>query len=110
MTSADEVRRAIDAVIIVAHFEREGQRWVYLRSALRPPFYFRDPKRSPVAEAANGALWELPAGLIEPGEQNDGGVGVDPLDRLRQNTGLHQRADHGVLVGHGGGTNDAVMV
>jgi len=71
----DEVdRRAIDAVIIVAHFEREGQRWVYLRSALRPPFYFRDPKRSPIAESGTGALWELPAGLIEPGEQNQSGV------------------------------------
>jgi len=71
----DEVdRRAIDAVIIVAHFERDGQRWVYLRSALRPPFYFRDPKRSPVVEAAAGSLWELPAGLIEPGEQNESGV------------------------------------
>jgi ADP-ribose pyrophosphatase len=71
----DEVdRRAIDAVIIVAHFEREGAPWVYLRSALRPPLYFRDASRSPVSERGTGALWELPAGLIEPGEQSERGV------------------------------------
>jgi ADP-ribose pyrophosphatase len=71
----DEVeRRAIDAVIIVAHFERDGSPWVYLRSGLRPPLAFRDPSRSPVPEAGTGALWELPAGLIEPGEQGESGV------------------------------------
>jgi ADP-ribose pyrophosphatase len=47
---------------------------VYLRSALRPPLYFRDASRSPVAESGTGALWELPAGLIEPGEQTERGV------------------------------------
>jgi ADP-ribose pyrophosphatase len=71
----DEVdRRAIDAVIIAAHFEQRGQPWVYLRSALRPPLFFRDPSRSPVPERGTGALWELPAGLIEPGEQSESGV------------------------------------
>jgi ADP-ribose diphosphatase len=71
----DEIdRRAIDAVIIVAHFERNEQRWVYLRSAVRPPLFFRDPARSPVPEQRTGALWELPAGLIEPGEQSSSGV------------------------------------
>jgi ADP-ribose pyrophosphatase len=71
----DEVdRAAIDAVVIIAHFERAGSRWIYLRSALRPPLYFRDPKRSPVPEAQTGALWELPAGLIEADEQTPAGV------------------------------------
>lgn len=71
----DEVdRRALDAVVMAAHFVREEQRWVYLRSALRPPFYFRDAKRSPVREAGHGALWELPAGLVEPDEQTLLGV------------------------------------
>jgi ADP-ribose pyrophosphatase len=71
----DEVdRRAIDAVIIAAFFERDGERWVYLRSALRPPLFFRDPARSPLPETSRGALWELPAGLIEPGEQTAAGV------------------------------------
>ncbi|HWO11430.1 MAG TPA: NUDIX domain-containing protein [Polyangiaceae bacterium] len=71
----DEVdRRAIDAVIIAAFFVREGARWVYLRSALRPPLFFRDPARSPRPETSRGALWELPAGLIEPGEQTEAGI------------------------------------
>jgi ADP-ribose pyrophosphatase len=71
----DEVdRRAIDAVIIAAFFETKGVPWVYLRSAVRPPLAFRDASRSPVAERGTGALWELPAGLIEPGEQSESGV------------------------------------
>jgi ADP-ribose pyrophosphatase len=71
----DEVeRRAIDAVIIAAHFERDSRPWVYLRSSVRPPLFFRDPSRSPVRETGAGALWELPAGLIEPGEQSESGV------------------------------------
>ena len=71
----DEVdRAAIDAVVIIAHFEHAGSRWVYLRSALRPPLYFRDPSRSPMPESQTGALWELPAGLIEADEQTPAGV------------------------------------
>src|SRR5688572_4441479 len=73
--SYDQVDRpALDAVIMAAHFSRDGETWVYLRSALRPPPYFRDPSRSPVAERGDGALWELPAGLIEPEEQSSLGV------------------------------------
>lgn len=71
----DEIdRRAIDAIVIAAHFRRDGQPWVYLRSALRPPLRFRDPARAPTRARESGALWELPAGLIEPGEQSAGGV------------------------------------
>lgn len=71
----DEVdRRAIDAVVIAAFFRRAGAHWVFLRSALRPPLFFRDPARSPLPESSRGALWELPAGLIEPGEQTGAGV------------------------------------
>jgi ADP-ribose pyrophosphatase len=66
----DEVdRRALDAVVIAAHYSESGMRWIYLRSALRPPVFFRDPLRSPLPEPRTGALWELPAGLVEPGEQ-----------------------------------------
>lgn len=71
----DEIdRRAMDAVIIAAHFVRAGQPWVYLRSALRPPLRFRDPALSPDQPRASGALWELPAGLIEPAEQGEQGA------------------------------------
>lgn len=58
-------RKALDSVVIVAHFRGErGERRVYLRSALRPPVALRDqaPQLSP-------ELWEVPAGLVEPGEE-----------------------------------------
>jgi ADP-ribose pyrophosphatase len=66
-------RRALDAVVLCAHFERAGVRFVYLRSALRPPVTFRDPTTSPVEEGVRG-LWELPAGLVEVGEQSASGL------------------------------------
>lgn len=53
-------RQALDAVVLVPTFERDGERFVVLRSAHRVPLTRRD--------AALGNLWELPAGLIEPGE------------------------------------------
>ncbi|MFO0671445.1 MAG: NUDIX hydrolase [Polyangiaceae bacterium] len=52
-------RRALDAAAVAAHFVKDGVRWVILRSAIRPPF---------ALAGAPVALWELPAGLIEPGE------------------------------------------
>jgi ADP-ribose pyrophosphatase len=85
----DEVdRRAIDAVVIAAHFVQGGQPWVYLRSALRPPLRFRDPARSPGGNRETGALWELPAGLIEPGEQSTGGVLRAGCRELREELGF----------------------
>lgn len=65
-------RDALDAVLMVLHAERENapmDPYVCMRSALRPPLMLRashpgvplpDPRPGPV-------LWELPAGLIEPG-------------------------------------------
>lgn len=53
-------RRALDAAVIAAHFQRGGRRFVVLRSAYRPPFA--------LAGEAESFLWELPAGLIEEGE------------------------------------------
>ncbi len=63
-------RTAMDAVVIVAHyFTENGQRCVYLRSAVRPPLLLRDSASEPVGSQLGGAgLWEVPAGLIEPAE------------------------------------------
>lgn len=59
------VRAALDAVVIAAHFtdRNTGLCHVYLRSAIRPPCALR-----PVPPMHDGALWELPAGLVEPDE------------------------------------------
>jgi ADP-ribose pyrophosphatase len=56
-------RRALDAVVVVAHYEADGQVWVYLRSCIRPPVARRGGPY-----ASSGVLWEVPAGLVEPGE------------------------------------------
>ncbi len=57
-------RRAIDAVIVAAHFDQRGVRHVYLRSCPRPALMVHDGDDGP----REGNLWELAAGLIEPGE------------------------------------------
>ena len=54
-------RRALDASVMVAHHLEGGRVHVWLRSCLRPPLALRDDARSAV-------LWEVPAGLVEPGE------------------------------------------
>lgn len=62
-------REALDAVVVAAHYAAEGQRWVYLRSALRPPAAMRPEALRPIPEKDSlGNLWELPAGLVEPDE------------------------------------------
>ena len=55
-------RRALDAAVMAVHHRDEGRVCVWMRSCLRPPIALRrSPPLSPV-------LWELPAGLVEPGE------------------------------------------
>jgi ADP-ribose pyrophosphatase len=56
-------REALDAVVIAAFYFEAGIRHVFLRSAVRPPCAFRS-----VPPSHAGNLWELPAGLIEAGE------------------------------------------
>jgi ADP-ribose pyrophosphatase len=87
----DEVdRRAIDAVVVVAHFSsRDGERRVFLRSAVRPPVYFRDPARDPVPlDNRDGGLWELPAGLVEAEEQSPAGLLRAAARELFEETGF----------------------
>jgi len=87
----DEVdRRAIDAVVVVAHYlGPERKRRVFLRSALRPPVYFRGVSRAPVAVPDNnGGLWELPAGLVEEDEQSPEGLVRAASRELFEEVGL----------------------
>lgn len=79
-------RRAIDAVVIVPHFVLSGphqkagrqgvpqERYVYLRSAVRPPVEIRDAARSALPEPETRGLWEAPAGLVEPDEASPEGL------------------------------------
>lgn len=98
----DEIdRRAIDAVVIAAHYSEAGSgHWVYLRSALRPPVVFRDAARSPTAATdPRGSIWELPAGLVEPGEQSLEGVRLGAARELHEELGFDVSPDRLVELG-----------
>jgi len=56
-------RHALDACVMAAHHVDEGRVWVWLRSSVRPPVGLRSQE-----VGSSAVLWELPAGLIEPGE------------------------------------------
>lgn len=93
-------RRAIDAVVIAAHYLEGGARWVYLRSAVRPPLLLRDPAHSPVPDLDRGSgLWELPAGLVEPDEQSRDGVRRSAARELEEELGFALSDDRLVELG-----------
>lgn len=88
-------RRALDAAVMAAHHvDDRGRICVYLRSALRPPVGHRAGDPALPAPIASAHLWELPAGLIEPGERPEAAaareleeelgftVGVDAMNPL----------------------------
>ena len=69
-------RSRLDAVVIAAHYRGEGgRRFVFLRSAMRPPVALRPMEVRPFPEKDSlGALWELPAGLVEEDERTPPGL------------------------------------
>ncbi len=83
-------RNAIDAVVIAAHFsDARGVQRVFLRSAMRPPLTLRDRTHSPLPEeACDGALWELPAGLVESDERSPAGVARAAQRELHEELGF----------------------
>jgi ADP-ribose pyrophosphatase len=91
----DEVDRdAIDAVVIAAHYLEGGVRWVYLRSAIRPPVALRDPSRCKDEETGpRQALWELPAGLVEPSETAGSAVVLAAQRELEEELGFVVRVE-----------------
>lgn len=92
----DEVdRRALDAVVIAAHFiDAKGRRRVYLRSAARPPVLLRPPERNvQFSYARSNGLWELPAGLVEPDELSAEGICRCAQRELREELGFSVSTD-----------------
>lgn len=60
-------RKALDAAVVVPYFLQEGKCFIRLRTVVRPPLAVR--KAPPAGTAMPpSSLWEVPAGLIEPGE------------------------------------------
>lgn len=85
----DEVaRRALDAVVVVPFFRREGELFVVLRTAFRPPVALRAPVDDALPREALGALWEFPAGLVEPSESTGPGLRRAALRELAEETGF----------------------
>jgi len=68
-------RSRLDAVAIVLYRKGKAGLELVLRSQLRPPLVFRREYDVPLPETETGAVqWELPAGLIEPGEHGEQGL------------------------------------
>jgi ADP-ribose pyrophosphatase len=64
-----------DAVAILLHFVRDGERHVILRSAVRPPLALRDGLIGAHPDGVTrGELWEIPAGLVEKDERTEDGL------------------------------------
>ncbi|HSC89319.1 MAG TPA: NUDIX hydrolase [Polyangiaceae bacterium] len=96
----DEVdRRGIDAVVVAPYYRKTGQVWVVLRSAHRPPVVLRDASRSPLPEPENRALWELPAGLVEPEEASPEGLLQAAARELEEETGFAVSVDRLIELG-----------
>ena len=83
-------RERLDAVIMAAHYrDASGRRWVYLRSALRPPVALRPREAWPVPERATlGSFWELPAGLVELDERSPAGLRAAAARELLEELGV----------------------
>ncbi|WP_437675126.1 NUDIX hydrolase [Sorangium sp. So ce131] len=83
-------RERLDAVVIAPHYRgADGRRHVYLRSALRPPAATRSPAVCPVPEKPTlGALWELPAGLVEVDERSAEGLQRSAVRELLEEVGF----------------------
>jgi ADP-ribose pyrophosphatase len=93
-------RTALDAVVIVAHFRKDAARHVYLRSALRPPPWLRGPAQRPYPEADTlGALWEVPAGLLDPGECSREGLARCAARELAEEVGFTLPAERFAQLG-----------
>lgn len=83
-------RRALDAVVMAAHYlGPDGTRFVFVRSALRPPAHLRPEDCRPLPEKPTlGMFWELPAGLVEPDECSAGGLLACAARELAEELGI----------------------
>ncbi|MDC0683696.1 NUDIX hydrolase [Sorangium atrum] len=83
-------RTRLDAVVIAPHYRgADGRRYVFLRSAFRPPAATRPPEAWPIPEAPTlGAIWELPAGLVELDERSPEGLQRSAARELLEEVGF----------------------
>ncbi|HVY47798.1 MAG TPA: NUDIX hydrolase [Minicystis sp.] len=87
-------RTRLDAVVVAAHFAQGGERFVFLRSSIRPPVFLRPLDARPVPEGPMlGALWELPAGLVEEDERSPEGLRACAARELLEEIGVDVAPD-----------------
>lgn len=78
-------RRATDAVVVLLH-DADGN--VCLRSCVRAPIAFRHRLKVPLEAPASPVIWELPAGLVEPGEVGWDGLRQAAVREALEETGF----------------------
>jgi ADP-ribose pyrophosphatase len=95
-------RTLLDAVTIVLYRRTDvGGIEVVLRSQLRPPLAFRAHYDVPLPAEGTGAVqWEIPAGLVEPGERGDEGLFRRASAEALEEVGLEIAPERFSLLGH----------
>lgn len=82
-------RSRLDAVAVVLFREHSGELELVLRSQLRPPLCFRPEYEVPLVALGTGAVqWEIPAGLVESGEQGLAGLFARASAEAREEVGV----------------------
>lgn len=87
-------RKWLDAVALVLFRRRAEDVEIVLRSQLRPPLAFRRDYDVPMPALGTGAVqWEIPAGLIEPGERGDAGIAARAAAEALEEVGVRLTPD-----------------
>lgn len=93
-------RAYLDAVAIVLYRRRGQLVELILRSQLRPPLAFRRDYEVPLPALGTGAVqWEIPAGLVEPGERGAEGLFARASAEALEEVGLSLPAARFALLG-----------
>lgn len=90
MTVDAVMKNCNDAVAIIAHYELNGVKYIYLRSCVRPPLGFRNFMEDSGRPEADGLfnLWELPAGLVDKKEFGPSGLALAAQRELHEEIGI----------------------
>jgi ADP-ribose pyrophosphatase len=94
-------RTLLDAVCVVLYRrDAAGDLEVLLRSQLRPPLWFRPQYDVPLPAHGTGAVqWEVPAGLVEPGERGEAGLFARARAETLEEVGIELPLERFALLG-----------
>jgi ADP-ribose pyrophosphatase len=88
------LREHLDSVVLLLTAEIDGREHVCLRTSVRPPLLLRRELTLPLAERRRlDFLWELPAGLIERGDQGSAGIARRAAQEALEETGYRLLPD-----------------